>query len=57
MALQIAPLLTLWQEQMVALSGKASAPKVGAPAVCGRINAAGSAGRAMPFCTYCSKVS
>ncbi|MCY1441328.1 hypothetical protein D9M71_576400 [compost metagenome] len=56
-AAHTAPLLTLWQEQMVALSGSASAPKAGAPPPCGRISAAGSAGRAMPFWAYCNRVS
>ena len=57
MAEQIAPLLTLWQEQIMAVSGSASAPRTGAPSDSGRINVDGSAGRAMPFCAYCSRVS
>src|ERR1700712_3288913 len=57
MAEQIAPLLTLWQEQMVALVGRGAAPKGGAPSLWGRIRLDGSAGSAMPFCAYCSRVS
>ncbi|MNC81564.1 hypothetical protein D3C75_1347320 [compost metagenome] len=57
MAEQIAPLVTLWQEQTIAASGKAPGPRVGAPAEDGRIRLAGSAGKAMPFCAYCNKVS
>ncbi|MCY1428523.1 hypothetical protein D9M71_444100 [compost metagenome] len=57
MAEQMAPLVTLWHEQMVAVSGKASAPRLGAPSDTGRISDDGSAGKAMPFCTYCNRVS
>ncbi|MNY80145.1 hypothetical protein D3C86_2210600 [compost metagenome] len=57
MAEQIAPLVTLWHEHTVADSGSAPGPRVGAPVDDGRIRLAGSAGKAMPFCMYCSKVS
>ncbi|MNR08002.1 hypothetical protein D3C85_1241380 [compost metagenome] len=57
MAEQMAPLLTLWQEQTVAVAGSASAPRAGAPSPTGRIRLAGSAGSLMPFCTYCNRVS
>ncbi|MNE91967.1 hypothetical protein D3C80_1896420 [compost metagenome] len=57
MAEQMAPLVTLWQEQTVAVSGKAPGPRVGAPSDEGRISAAGSEGNAIAFCMYCSSVS
>ena len=57
MAEQIEPLVTLWHEQMVAVSGSAAGPSVGAPSDDGRIRLAASLGKAMPFCMYCSKVS
>ncbi|MNF77005.1 hypothetical protein D3C85_1077090 [compost metagenome] len=57
MAEQMAPLVTLWHEQTVADSGNAAGPRVGAPVDDGRIRLAGSDGKAMPFCMYCSRVS
>ena len=49
MAALMAPLVTLWHEQMVALSGRASGPSAGAGSLEGTINEAGSAGRSRPL--------
>ena len=50
MALMMSPLLTLWQEQIIAVSGKASGPSAGAaPLCCGRMSDAGSLGSSMPL--------
>jgi hypothetical protein len=57
-AAQIRPLLTLLQEQICALSGRASAPRPGLalPSLEGRIRNSGSSGRAMPLSAICSSV-
>ncbi|KAG1477928.1 hypothetical protein G6F54_014030 [Rhizopus delemar] len=44
-------------EQRVAVAGSASTPSAGAAWPSGKIRPAGSAGGALPFCTYCSRVS
>ena len=52
------PLVTLLQEQICALSGRASTPRPGLawPSLAGRISASGCSGRAMPFKAICSRV-
>src|SRR5690606_20060456 len=58
MASTMLPLLTLWQEQMVAARGSAAGPSfVAPPATAGRIRDSGLAGRSIPFRKYCSRVS
>ncbi len=58
-AAQISALLTLWHEQICALSGSAATPSpfAGAPLLTGRISVSGSAGSAMPFSIICSSVA
>src|SRR5690606_41454470 len=57
MASQISPLLTLWQEQIVAVSGNASLGAAAAPSLAGRVSDAGSGASPIPLSTYCSKVA
>ncbi len=46
---QIAPLVTLWQEQMTASSGSEDGPRVtGPPAPAGRTSCSGATGRTVP---------
>jgi len=58
-AWQISALLTLWQEQICALSGSAATPRAfGALAEgAGKISASGLAGSALPFRNLCTNAA